>query len=57
MTGEYSSLEEAARNYNIGESVRIIENKTFQVGSTYSKVSEIKESEKIIDLSTGSVVE
>ena len=57
MTGEYETLEEAARNYNTGECVRIIENKTFQIGNVYSKMSEIKESKKIIDISTGSIVE
>ena len=54
---EYSSIEEAMKEFDLGNSVRIIENQIFQVGKTYDKLSSIKDKDhKIIDISTGMMI-
>ena len=54
--GEYDSIEEAIKNYSLGDSVRILENKVFQVGKPHEKLSAVKSENKIIDVATGALV-
>ena len=45
------------KEFDLGNSVRIIENQIFQVGKTYDKLSSIKDKDhKIIDISTGMMI-
>ena len=50
INNEYSNLQEAIRNCNVTkQGIRIMENKSFQVGDIYNNLSEC-ESEKILDI-------
>ena len=52
---EYKSLEEAFKNMNVGESLRIINNETFQIGSVSENLSNT-DSTKIYSISFGQMV-
>jgi len=54
VSGEYDNLDEAIKNFSIGDSIRIVENSTFQVGKTFDKLSKVSESySKVMDIATG----
>ena len=50
---EYTTIDEAISNMTPTQVVRIIENKRFQVGERFEKLSEVH-GDNIIDISTGS---
>ena len=57
VENEYQSLEDAMKNFDLNNSIRIIENEIFQVGKVYDKLSSIKNKDnKIIDITTGVTV-
>lgn len=58
IVAEYNSLDEAMKNFSIGDSIRIIENTAFQVGKTFDKLSKIDESySKVMDITTGVIMD
>ncbi len=52
---EYTSIDDAINNMSNDQTIRIIENKRFQIGKRYGKLSEAKDGE-IIDITSGAVV-
>ena len=50
INGEYTSLDEAFSNMNVGESIRIINNEKFQTGSISRKLDPSKQ---YYDIETG----
>ena len=55
VKGEYSSLNEAFKNYQIGDAVRIIENSTYQLGKVYKTLSEAN-SDKVYSITFDEMV-
>ena len=56
VKNEFSSIDEAMKEYEVGGALRIVGNKQFQVGKMYNRLSEIDECGKVIDITTGVVV-
>lgn len=52
---EYTSLDEAVRDMDNNGVIRIVDNKRFQIGHVYEKLSDVK-SEKIVDVTSGAIV-
>jgi len=50
---EYNTFDEAISNLTENNTIRIIENKRFQIGKVYEKLSEAK-GDRVIDITTGS---
>lgn len=55
---EYASIDDAINNMTNDQTIRIIENKRFQIGKRYGKLSElsVENDRKIIDITSGVVV-
>ncbi len=49
---EYNNFDEAISNMNGNHTIRIINNKRFQIGKVYEKLSEAK-GDRVIDITTG----
>jgi hypothetical protein len=49
---EYNTFNEAISNMNHESTIRIIENKRFQIGKVYERLSEAK-GDRVIDITTG----
>ena len=49
---EYNTFDEAISNMSLDQTIRIIENKRFQIGKVYEKISEA-EGDRVIDVTTG----
>ena len=49
---EYNTFNEAISNLTNGQTIRIMNNKRFQIGKVYEKLSEAK-GERVIDITTG----
>lgn len=49
---EYNTFDEAISNMSPNHTIRIINNKRFQIGQVYEKLSEAK-GERVIDITTG----
>lgn len=53
---EYGNLNEAVINMGVADTIRIIDNKRFQVGRVYEKLSDAK-GERVFDITTGLAVQ
>jgi len=52
---EYTDIDEAISNMSLNQVIRIIENKRFQIGERFEKLSDAH-GDNIIDISTGSPI-
>jgi len=52
---EYTDIDEAISNMSLNHVIRIIENKRFQIGKRFEKLSDVH-GDNIIDISTGSPI-
>ena len=52
---EYTDIDTAISNMTLDHTLRIVDNKRFQIGKVYEKLSEAK-GDKVIDITTGKLV-
>lgn len=55
IRGEYDTLEEAFKNLEYGESIRIVENKSYQIGTICKSLKDTK-SDKVYDIESSSII-
>lgn len=52
---EYTDIDTAISNMTLDHTLRIVDNKRFQIGKVYEKLSEAK-GDRVIDITTGKLV-
>lgn len=50
VENEYDNMEDVMKNYNLSKGVRIINNKTFQIGTVYEHLSQCPADSTILDI-------